>query len=191
MAEPQGRSLLEPGETLLWSGKPMVTPYVVPSPRILPALIFLAIWGFVFFGFTSGSAPLEFIIIPLLVLIIMIVAIFWIPLKHLFFYRGTEYMVTDRRIISQTGTRGIKVTSMDLAHIHQVYVTVNFMERRSNAGTIILQTADGNATNRVGRAGVSLPRLESVEDPYSVKKLIEEAVTKKGSEVEQANRSFR
>ena len=160
------RRMLEPGERVVWFGKPLRAPFLLKSlstvimaipvlvmplpflmaaPQVLthaPVVAFFALW----YGFAAfiGLGPLIYN------------ALVW---KNLY------YVVTDRRIIIRKGVVGIDYDALSLDLVQQVNVDVGFWDQRYGTGTLTIRAV-----------GVTPLFFYCVPNPLEVYKLVKQAV---------------
>ena len=90
-------------------------------------------------------------------------------------YRNTEYMITNQRLITQTGAVGLDTRFVDLDKVQEVYVKVGLMDKMFGTGSVIVVTA-GFVPIAPTRQGVLVrPSLEALREPYEVQKILQEA----------------
>ena len=163
---------IRPGEKVLWTGKPVKVPFIVPSLMAIPfGLIFMGMSAFMFM-MTLG-APWIFQLFLLPFFLVGFFTSFGPLISQLMRYNNTEYMITDQRIITQTGAIGRDTRFVDLEKIQEVYVTVGFFDKMFGTGSVITSTA-GNIY--VGSGPFMRPSLSSLREPYEVQRLLQEAV---------------
>jgi len=98
------------------------------------------------------------------------------PIYLLMACKNTEYMITDQRVITQTGAIGLDTRFIDFDKIQEVYVEVGFIDKMLGTGSVHAVTA---GYVYVGRGGASmLPTLAALKEPYAVQKLLQEAIEK-------------
>ncbi|HDJ97520.1 MAG TPA: PH domain-containing protein [Thermofilum sp.] len=155
------REMLEPGERVLWAGKPARKPFVLKTlPVVVLLLPFLAAPLLIFA--VAGDAFFH----PFVLLFF----VFWYgvlgvaalsPLYSFLVWKNVFYVVTDRRVIVRRGLVGIDYDVLELVNVQQVNVDVGIWDKMCGTGTITLQSV-----------GVSPLRLENVEEPRRVQKII-------------------
>jgi membrane protein YdbS with pleckstrin-like domain len=165
---------LRASEKVLWSGKPEKIPFVVPSLVTIPfGLVFM---GFSVFWMTMASqAPGPFWLFGVPFFLIGFLSSFGASIGRLMSYGNTGYMVTDQRIITQTGAIGLDTRFVDLDKIQEVYVNIGFIDKIFGTGTVYATTA---SYVYVGSGASMRPSLGSLKEPYEVQKLLQEAVRK-------------
>jgi uncharacterized membrane protein YdbT with pleckstrin-like domain len=89
-------------------------------------------------------------------------------------YNNTEYMITDRRIITQTGAIGLDTRFVNLDKIQEVYVQVGLTDKMFGTGTLYATTAGHVYVDTAGR--YARPSLAALKNPYEVQKLLQDAL---------------
>jgi membrane protein YdbS with pleckstrin-like domain len=165
---------LRAGEKVLWGGKPEKLPFIVPSLVSIPfGLLFM---GFSVFWMTMASqAPGPFWFFGIPFFFVGFLSSFGASIRQLISYGNTEYLITDQRIITQTGAIGLDTRFVDLDKIQEVYVNIGFIDRMFGTGTVYATTA---SYVHVGSGMSMRPSLGSLKEPYEVQKLLQEAVRK-------------
>jgi hypothetical protein len=90
-------------------------------------------------------------------------------------------MITNKRVISQSGAIGLDTRFVDLEKIQEVYVKIGFVDKFSNTGSIYAVTAGQSfmgMRQSWGSAGHIMirPSISSIPEPYKVQKILEEAI---------------
>ncbi len=158
--------MLEPGEEVLWSGKPVKTPFVVKGLVVniftIPFILFPV---FIFMN------------VPKLLLEPMVLAFFALwwgmlglisfgnPIYSFFVWKNIFYIITNKRIIVRKGLIGIDYDVLDLDHVQQVNVDVGFWDKIYETGTLTVQAI-----------GVKPIILYCVENPQKVQAILRKAV---------------
>ena len=182
--------LLNSNEKVLWSGRPVRKAFILPGLVSIP-------FGFIFLGFaifwmwtaTSLGAPGELSLFGLLFVLIGIGIAFGPFLFQLLRYRNTEYMITDKRIITQTGAIGLDTRFVDFEKVQEVYVQIGVIDKLFGTGSLYAMTAGfsgfvprgGYGYGYGGFAG-NRPSLAALKEPYEVQKLLQEAIEKSKKE---------
>ncbi len=99
-------------------------------------------------------------------------------------YRNTEYMITDKRILTQTGAIGLATRFVDFDKIQEVYVKIGVFDRLFGTGSLYAMTAGSPLLGasmtpyQYGFGGMYglRPSLAALKEPYEVQKLLQEAV---------------
>ncbi len=177
---------LDSGERVVWSGKPQRTPFVLPALGVIPfGFVFLAFIIFFFWSAASAGAP-DFFLFSTIPFILVGVGIIFVPVVwQLLRYRNTEYLITNKRIITQTGAVGLDTSFVEFDKIQEIYVKVGLIDKLSGTGSLYAMTAGsmgfGPSTGPYGygfgRAyGFQRPSLAALKEPYQVQKLLQQAV---------------
>lgn len=172
---------LNADEKVLWNGKPVKAPFLFPALVIGLVLVLLWLIPGIMIGvyYTTRTTPTPYT--PLMSTEAAVLVIWVIPAFGFFFvaaiwqfmrYRNTEYMITNQRIITQTGAIGLDTRFVDLDKIQEVYVKVGVIDKLFGTGSVIAVTA-----GRV-HVGMMRPSLAALREPYEVQKLLQEAVQK-------------
>jgi membrane protein YdbS with pleckstrin-like domain len=176
---------LRADEKVVWRGKPVIVPFIVSvNAGIFLLYVFLFILLTVSHYFSG--APLFFVAFAFLIILAGTVGTLGQPIRQLVRYRNTEYVVTDQRIIIQSGAIGLDTRFIDLEKVQEVYVRVGFIDKRFGTGSVFVSTAGQVDTGKYGPWGWSYgwggpqarPDLGSLRNPYVVQKLLQEALAK-------------
>ncbi len=137
-------------------------------------IIFLPTWS-------VPGVPLEFVLFQLIFFLIGFALAFGMPIWSFFAFRNTEYLISNQRLITQTGAIGLDTRFVDLEKVQEVNVNVGVIDRLFGTGSIYAMTA-GQAYMGFQRGpgwsggGMMRPSLASLEKPYEVQKLLQEAI---------------
>jgi len=177
--------LLNTDEKILWSGRPVMKAFVLPALASIPfGLFFLAFAVFWIGSASSVGAPSSFLIFGGVFVLVAIAIVLGPSLWQLLRYRNTEYMITDKRILTQTGAIGLDTRFVDFDKIQEVYVKIGVFDRLFGTGSLYAMTA-GSPTfgpsmtpYQYGFGGMYglRPSLAALKEPYEVQKLLQEAV---------------
>jgi uncharacterized membrane protein YdbT with pleckstrin-like domain len=176
--------LLNANEKVVWSGKPVRKAFILPGLVSIPfGLIFLAFPLFWMWTADSTGAPHFFSLFVLPFVLVGFGIAFGPSLLQLFRYRNTEYMITDKRIITQTGAIGLDTRFVDFEKVQEVYVQVGVMDRLFGTGSLYAMTAGFSGFGPRGGYGYrgfpgNRPSLSALKEPYEVQKLLQEAIEK-------------
>lgn len=165
----------------MWSGKPVKVPFILSSLVTIPfGLIFLGFSIFWMWGAASAGAPWFFTLFGLLFVFMGFGLTVGAPIWQLMRYPNTEYMITDQRIITQTGAIGLDTRFINLDKIQEVYVKIDFVDKMFGTGSVIVMTAGYVPVgyDTTGRGALVRPSLDALKEPYEVQKLIQEAIEK-------------
>ena len=176
--------LLNANEKVVWSGKPVRKAFIMPGLVSIPfGLIFLAFPFFWMWTAASAGAP-GFVSLFVLPFVFVGFGIAFGPsLLQLLRYRNTEYMITDKRIITQTGAIGLDTRFVDFEKIQEVYVQIGVLDRLFGTGSVYAMTAGFSGFGPRGGYGYrgfpgNRPSLSALKEPYEVQKLLQEAIEK-------------
>ena len=175
---------LRADEKILWSGKPIKKPFVLPALGFIPVgLFFSSIFLLIILG--SGEPLIGF---PSLLMLGLVMGLFFVPpIWQLLRCRNTDYVITDKRVIIQSGAVGKDTRFVDLGKIQETSVKVGFIDRRFATGSIVILTAGQVVMGMVGGDTMSwdsgpLPRITAgisvIREPYEVQKLLQGAIEK-------------
>jgi membrane protein YdbS with pleckstrin-like domain len=171
-------------EKVLWSGKPVRAAFVLPALGFIPfALFFLFVFLLIFWG--SGEPLIGFpsLFIVGLVLGVILVPLVWQVLRC----RNTGYVITDQRVIIQSGAVGRDTRFVDLGKIQEAHVKVGLVDRRFGTGSILILIAGQVAMGNIGGDTVGwefgplpkvTPGISVIREPYEVQQLLQEAIKK-------------
>jgi uncharacterized membrane protein YdbT with pleckstrin-like domain len=173
---------LRANENVLWSGKPVKKAFILPALGAIPfGLFFLGFSIFWMWGAASTGAPDFFTLFGLPFVIIGLAIAFGPSVWQLMKYQNTEYMITNQRVITQTGAIGLDTRFVDFDKIQEVYVQVGVMDRLFGTGTVYALTAGFTGFVPMGRYGYGglqglRPSLSALKEPYEAQKLLQEAI---------------
>lgn len=166
---PRLDKLLKANEKVLWSGKPVKMPFILPSLASVP-------FGLIFTGFSifwmmmASQAPGFFWLFGLIFFFIGFGVIFGASIRQLVAYRNTEYLITDQRIVAQTCAIGLDTRYLDLDKVQEVNVRVGFIDKMFGTVTIFVVTT--------GHVYVGSGSLAALKEPYEVQNILQEAIAK-------------
>jgi len=162
---------LEKNERVIWSGKPAKAPFLVGGLVVSAfGLIWLSFSVFAMsMAVSSGDPGFVTLFLSLFVLIGFGLT-FGPPITQVLRYRNTKYVITDQRLITQTGAIGLDTRFIDLNKIQEVHVNVSFIDKIFGTGTLIVVTAG------LVFKGLTCPAIIALKEPYAVQKLLQEAM---------------
>ena len=168
---------LQPDERVLWQDKPKFAPFVLG--RIIVAIVVGILISAFFFLMVFPIDKLMFILamsIPLIMILRPLI-------RGLLVYRKTEYLITDKRVITQTRatgrTSGMNTMFFNLEKIQEVSIKLGFSDRISKTGSIYVTTPGQTFVGPSWLPGSSMfnqPTISSIRSPYKVLKLLEQAI---------------
>jgi uncharacterized membrane protein YdbT with pleckstrin-like domain len=185
---PKLEKLLNANEKVLWSGKPVGKAFILPGLVSIPfGLIFLAFAIFWMGTAASAGAPDFFSLLGLPFILVGFGITFGPSILQLFRYRNTEYMITEKRIITQTGAIGLDTRFVDFEKVQEVYVQIGVIDRLFGTGSLYAMTAGFSGFVPRGGYGYggfagNRPSLAALKEPYEVQKLLQEAIEKSKKE---------
>lgn len=164
---------LKSGERVIWSGKPAKAPFIIGG---LVVSAFGVIWltfsmVAMSLAFSSGNPGFVTLFLLLFVLIGFGITL-GPPLTQISRYRNTKYVITDQRLITQTGAIGLDTRFIDLDKIQEIHVNVSFIDKIFGTGTLIVVTAG------FVFKGLTYPAIIALREPYAVENLLQEAMIK-------------
>ncbi|MEM2106006.1 MAG: PH domain-containing protein [Candidatus Bathyarchaeia archaeon] len=172
---------LQPDEKVLWSGRPVLMPFLLSGLVVVPVMavmwmIFTVL--FIMFVLSSGDMLFPLLFFSSFFLIGLFVIMIPLFIEYLR-YGNTEYMITDQRIITQTGAIGIDTRFVELNKIQEVYVTVGWLDKIYGTGSIIAVTAGYVPVGAPSPYNpIARPAFKAIRNPYEVQKLLQEAIRK-------------
>jgi len=174
------RRYLRPSERVLWSSKPVKMAFLFSGSTggfagMVFALGFSIFWLLIV---TLAGAPWFFAGFGVFFLLLIVFGVAGSPLWQLMRYRNTEYMITDQRIITQTGVIGLDTRFVNLDRIQEVYIKVGFIDKIFGTGSVIAVTAGFVPVGTMAQGGplIVRPSLDALREPYEVQRLLQEAI---------------
>ena len=168
---PEFESVKDDNEEILWTEKPTFFPFLITSLGLLAgAAIFVGIyWAFTHIG--SDEAKFDGVFNRVFIMFPIGFSLFAF-LKKLLAYSNTVYAYTNRRVMIRTGFIGTDFKSIDYDKISDIEVTVNFIERAYNVGTI--KFFSGRTETNDGTTTKLYDRWEAIPNPYEVFKKVKQ-----------------
>lgn len=169
-------------EKVLWSGKPVKTAFLFSGAGggglvgvLIAVPVVLAFFGVWASMVAVTGAPSFFFGFGLLFLAIVVFAAAGSPIWQLMRYPNTEYMITNQRLVTQTGAIGLDTRFVDLDRIQEVYVKVGLVDKLFGTGSVIVVTAGFVPVGTTRRGALVRPSLEALREPYKVQNILQEA----------------
>lgn len=166
------KDMFDPGENLVWEGKPDRTAYILGSP--LHYLIILA--ALAFYLFTSymvsslENSSVSFTSELKLGLAVVVFVFVFMPVYRAVNWKFIHYAITDKRVYFTSGIIGRDINVLDYTAVSSPDVNVGLIDKLRNCGTIRLNPKDsGNMKGSAARAS-----LEHIPDAYKVYKMIKQ-----------------
>ncbi len=166
---PDFDSVKDDDEEILWTDKPKFIPYSITGLGAgVGVLLFVGSYYFITKNIknadgTTGGFSVWFAAIPVILFL-------WGFIKKLFAYSNTSYAYTNKRVMMRTGFIGTDFKSIDYDKISDIVVTVNFVERIFNVGTI--KFFSGRTQTDEGTTTKLYDYWESIPNPYQVFKQV-------------------
>ena len=168
---PEFDSVKDDDEKILWIDRPKFIPYCITGLGLAAgALIFI---GIIYFSSklvknsdgSTGEMNWFFAALP-------IAFFLWEFFKKMFSYGNTSYAYTNKRVMMRTGFIGTDFKSIDYDKISDIEVTVNFVERAFNVGTI--KFFSGRTKTDEGTTTKLYDRWEAISNPYEIFKKVKQ-----------------
>lgn len=170
---PEFDSIKDKDEKIIWTGRPTFVPYILSG---LWTYSFFILFAIIWFALgtqvkpendSSGGLGIWFGLFPL-------AAFLFKFLNKLFSFSNTCYAYSDKRVMMRTGFIGTDFKIIDYDKISDIEVTVNFIERAYNVGTVRFfsgrtETDEGNTTKLYDS-------WEAIPNPYEVFKQVKQVM---------------
>lgn len=169
--------ILNQDEKVIWEGQPQRLPFILPNIVSMLLGIAFIVFGLVWISFTSSDAPWffsAFAVVPILIGLSMAVLN---PLYKVFLYNHVWYVITDKRIIFQSGIIGRDFDYVDYDKVESATVNVGIIDKLfgKNSGSLAIyanRLVSNTTTDQYGRTSTSTSNvpfvLSHVTDPYKV-----------------------
>jgi len=186
--------VLESNEKVLWEGTPAFWPFFGRSLVIIPfGLFFLAISSVIFSssfgtfpslgfedgGFTefNGSFMTMFSVVSVFFFLISLSIIIGPPAYTALVHKKMYYVITDKRVMIQSGIVGRDFKIIDFDQISNVEVNVGFFDKLfgGSTGSINVMSPGNFATS--GNTSIPIPHtIANIKNPYEVFKFFKKVV---------------
>lgn len=162
---PEFDSVKDDDEDILWTDRPKFIPYAITGLGFgVGVFIFVGIYYAMTRNIKNeGGAIVHFSVLFALIPIALFLFSF---LKKIFSYSNTSYAFTNKRVMVRTGFLGTDFKIIDYDKISDIEVTVNFIERTFNVGTI--KFFSGRTELNDGITTKLYDRWEAIANPYEV-----------------------
>lgn len=166
------KDMFDPGESLVWEGKPDKTAYVAGPIflYIIAGLLFMAALITIGVGIAAdwyGMARVVCTFLTVLYLVPSLIIGVALPVWRSINWKYINYAITDRRIYIQKGIIGRDVIIKDYTDINAPEVSVDYIDKIRRCGSVHLSPRYYIARN--GRKMYTLaPALLHIPDPYGV-----------------------
>jgi hypothetical protein len=168
---PEFDSVIDDDEEVIWTARPKLLPYIITGLGLgVGAVIFVGIYYGVTMNVknedgTTGNFSWFFAALPLGFFLYEF-------FKKLFSYSNTRYAYTNKRVMMRTGFIGTDFKSIDYDKISDMEVTVNFIERIFDVGTI--KFFSGRTETNDGTTTKLYDHWEAIPNPYEVFKRVKQ-----------------
>jgi membrane protein YdbS with pleckstrin-like domain len=171
---PEFESIKDSNEEILWSSKPKFIPYLFSgSWQWIFTVLFAFIWIYAAQGMGANSNDANgFGKYFWLIGFIPLAQGLYTLISKLLSYPNTVYAYSNRRVMMRTGFIGTDFKTIDYDKISDIEVTVNFIERIYNVGTVRFfsgrtETKD-DTTKKLYDAWIA------IENPYEIFKRVKQ-----------------
>ena len=162
---PEFEAVTEPGEKVLWTGRPVFWPFVLHA---VPFVIFGVLWGLMDLGIIGHAAVSKgHVVLPLIGFGILHAFPAWGSFLYagylVMVHRNTVYAYTNRRLLMRSGVVGTSFKSIDYDRIQELDVTVGVIDRMFGTGSV--RAYCGRNTAKGARI---YDQFVSIANPYDV-----------------------
>ena len=176
---------LTAGETILWRGKPKRSAFIASkSLTLLPIAVIWLILDLGFIGNAFQSGDMLYFMIPFFALHLMPV---WIWLGSTVTagrrWKNTNYYVTNRRIIIQSGFFAINETSLFYKDLRNAQLRIGLLDHLFHTGDIVFDSGTILYNNKQQKG----PVLEDLENPQEVYNRIQKTILDIQTDIEYPN----
>lgn len=140
-SESQLAKLIQPDETVLWSGKPFLKAFVVNS--VVPFMPFAILWlcfDIFFLCMVCGDDNIGGFIVFFIVFLLLHMFPFWLWIVNAASakkrWSNTEYAITDKRILIRTGFIGYECMNIYYKDITDIHLSVGIFDKMLGVGDI-------------------------------------------------------
>jgi uncharacterized membrane protein YdbT with pleckstrin-like domain len=179
---------LRANENIVWHAKPDWTSYVFRN-ILNPVAPFGIVWTALVFGtfsqVMSPGTPIFFLLFFIPFLVVGPLMIFGPCLSAVLSYGKIQYVITDQRIITQSGTIGVNTRFIELDKIQEVDVHIGAMDRLFGTGTVAVTTTAGLGygyqTNSNYTQFPNRCSFAALKNPYQVHEILNEIMRKRAT----------
>jgi len=183
-------NILTPGESILWKGKPKKSAFIInKSIVMLPfALLWLSfdIFFIINFVFWGQFENILIFIIPFFAFHLMPV---WIWLANVLTanrrWKNTKYIVTDKRIIIQSGFIGTDYKTLYYKDISNVHLNIGVIDTFLKVGDIYFDTTKTSQSNT--NIAANTQAFLDIEDAYELYQKLQKVVLDIQTDIEYPN----
>lgn len=175
MIDEQISSLLEDGEQVHYSGRPVFLPFLLRSLHIscigifflvIPFILALLVTGFLTISAVQNTAWLVFIPFCLVGM-----AMIFSPVWNYLAYLKTSYVLTNKRVLIASGIFGRDFKSINYENIRNMTVNVSIIDKISGNNTGSIGFFSGEIHSSSQSLHPTSDLFYSVQDCYGVFKL--------------------
>jgi membrane protein YdbS with pleckstrin-like domain len=163
---PEFQAVSEPGEKILWTGRPVFWPFVLHA---VPIVIFGMIWGLMDLGILGKAATASRGQTDLFLYAFAFLHAFpaWGSLLYAVYlvmaHGNTVYAYTNRRLLMRSGVVGTSFKSVDYDRIQELDVNVGVIDRLFGTGAV--RAYCGRNTSKGARI---YDQFVSIANPYDI-----------------------
>lgn len=166
--------LLRSGEKVIWCGQPHKASFMMKgylSSALGLVWLSFSLFAMYIFLWASPAQGFELIVTFTLSLFVLIGIGLTIgpTVWNVMRYKHTHYIITNQRLITQTGAVGVDTRFINLDHIQEVYVNVSFVDKLFGTGSLIVVTAGLPFLGRM------YPIMTGLKEPYHIQQRLQEA----------------
>ncbi len=176
----QIQHILEENEEVIWNGKPDLKSIMFAS--FIFSLLILILAFIMFFNIeplathkntNMGANPKRtFTIISGILIFISVL----IPFIGYLFYKVTDYVVTNKRLILKSGFIGADMRSIYYDQVRSAFVNVGLVGKLFGTGTILIDTGRITQSRKRG-SKTAYDRFRYIKSPYMVYKFVQKGLS--------------
>lgn len=186
-------SILDTNEKILWQGKPQVGLFFLKTLATVPVglfLLYLSTFVMTAFFPTFHSNQLYsqnvlapqstfFMFFPLIILLPFFgftILFLFNPLLQMMLYRHLLYLITDKRIIIQSGLIGVDFKIIDFDQIHSIDIKVGLLDKLfgHNSGSVYIDA--GQMVVAAHGIAPAFTCFYSISNPYKIGSVLKQGV---------------
>lgn len=163
------KDMFDPGENLIWEGKPDKVAYIV-GRLVNYLMIIVAMVFYLFISYTVSSlenSSINFTSELNMGLVVFVIVFVIMPIYRAINWKYINYAITDKRVYFTSGIIGRDINVLDYTAISSPDVNVGLIDKLRNCGTIRLNP-------RSAKTSEARAALEHVPDAYNVYKMIKQ-----------------